>query len=125
VQEKALQRISSTAKGMSSFVCIGRTVAPFAILASRTVQNTRYLDLSVTNDLSEVYQTWEKDIIPWEVPNSFSNNEDNFEASPPLFARYDTGSPFLVNFWPTFINVTGGLAILITFFVLQRLLENS
>ena len=44
VQEKAIQRISSAAKATSSAVCVGRTVAPFAMLASKTVQNTRYLN---------------------------------------------------------------------------------
>ena len=122
MQEKATQTISSSAKGISSIICVGSTVAPFAVLVSKTVQNTRFLNLSVTDDLSEIYKTWSTDLISWEVPNVFEN-EDNFEASPYLFAQYEIGSPFLVNFWPTLLNIAIGSGTFIAFIILQKILE--
>jgi len=121
-QEKATQSISSTTRGISSVICVGSTVAPFATLVSRTVQNTRYLNLSVTSDLSGIYQTWKTDLISWEVPNVFSN-EDHFKSSPTLFAQYDIDSPFLVNFWPTILNIGIGSSTFIACILLQKFFE--
>ena len=121
-QEKATQAISSTARGVSSAVCVGSAVASLTSLVSKIVQNTRYLNLSVTSELSDIYQTWKTDLISWDVPSAFSN-EDNFKSSPPLFARYDVESPFLVNFWPTLVNIGIGLTTFIICFVLQSLLQ--
>jgi len=50
---------------------------------------------------------------------------DHFETSPPLFARYDLGSPFLVNFWPTLINVGIGFGSFIACILLEKLFEHA
>jgi len=123
-QGQATQAVSSSAKGIGSVVCVGRTTPPVAALVSKTVQNTRYLNLSVTAELAEIYQTWDADIISWDVPKVLSN-EDHFKPSPSLFARYGLGSPFLVNFWPTLMNIGIGLTTFIICFVLQKLFKRS
>jgi len=99
-------------------------VFPLSALVSKTVQNTRYLNLSVTTDLAEIYKSWSTDIISWEVPNVFSKS-DHFETSPPLFAQYDIGSPFLSNFWPTLTNIAIGFGTFITCFALRMLFERT
>ena len=123
-QEKASQAIASATQGIGSVICVGSAIFPFAALVSKIVQNTRYLNLSVTNDLVEVYQTWQTDLISWDVPNVMSDL-DHFETSPPLFARYDLGSPFLVNFWPTLINVGIGFGSFIACILLEKLFEHA
>jgi len=97
---------------------------PVTALVSTIVQNTRYLNLSVTTDLSEIYKTWSTDLISWDVPNVISNF-DHFKASPPLFSRYGLGSSFLTNFWPTLVNIGIGLMTFVTSLVLKKLFERS
>jgi hypothetical protein len=124
VQEKALKAVSSATQGIGSVICVGSAIVPFSALVSKIVQNTRYLNISVTSDLAEVYQTWDSDLISWDVPNVMSNL-DHFETSPRLFARYDIDSPFLVNFWPTLINIVIGFSTFITCTLLQKFCERT
>jgi len=93
---------------------------------SKIVQNTRYLNITVTNELSELYQTWDTDLISWEVPNVLSQfNHYKTSPSPVLFARYGLGSLFLENFWPTIVTVSIGLAIFVTCLVIRKLFDRS
>jgi len=78
----------------------------------------------VTNDLAEIYQTWDTDLISWDTPNVFSS-QNHFKPSPSLFAQYAVGSPFLVNFWPTLVNIGIGFTTYITCLVLQKLFEHK
>jgi len=78
----------------------------------------------VTNELAEIYKTWGTTMINWEVPNTLSKFE-NFKTSPPLFAQYGIGSSFMTNFWPTFMTIVIGLAVLSVSFVLKTLLERG
>jgi len=119
-----VKTISSVTKGVGSIVSIGGSIFPLTALVSKIVQNTRYLNLTVTDELSEIYQTWDTDFISWEVPNLLSRY-DHFETVPTLFARYEIDSPFLVNFWPTLINIIIGLGTFITCFALKRFLDRS
>ena len=123
-KEKASQVIASATRGISSIVCVGSAVSPLAALVSKIVQNTRYLNLSVTSDLAGVYKTWQTNIISWDVPNLMSNL-DHFETSPILFSQYDLGSPFLVNFWPTLINVVIGFGTFLACLLLQKVFEHE
>jgi len=123
-QEEATHAISSVVKGIGSVLCVGSSIFPLSALVSKTVQNTRYLNLSVTSDLTEIYHTWQTDLIPWEVPNAFSN-EDHFKSLPSLFARYDLGSSFLVNFWPTLLNIGIGFTTFIICFSLQKFFHQA
>ena len=68
-QEKATRAISSATQGVGSIISVGSAVFPLSALVSKIIQNTRYLNLSVTSDLADVYQTWQTDIISWDVPN--------------------------------------------------------
>jgi len=123
-QDKASQAISSATHAIGGAFSVGSTVFPLSALVSKTVQNTRYLNISVTTDLAEIYKTWSTEIISWDVPNVFSD-ADHFETSPPLFAQYDIGSPFLSNFWPTLTNIAIGFATFITCFALRKLFERA
>jgi len=82
------------------------------------------LNLSVTDELAQVYQTWETELISWEVPNAITKF-DHFETSPELFARYDIDSSFLANFWATLMTILLSLAILVTFYAIQKLIEGA
>jgi hypothetical protein len=123
-QDKATQAISSATQGIGSVVSVGSAVFPLSALVSKIVQSTRYLNLSVTDDLAEVYQTWQTNIISWDVPNVMSDL-DHFKTSPILFAQYNLGSPFLVNFWPTLLNIGIGFDTFIVFILLQKLFEHA
>jgi len=123
-QEKAYQVISSATQGIGSVICVGSAIFPFSALVSKIVQNTRYLNLSVTSDLVEVYQAWQTELISWDVPNVMSDL-DHFETSAPLFAQYDLGSPFLVNFWPTLLNIGIGFGTFIACILVQKLFEHA
>ena len=101
---------------------VGSAIFPLSALVSEIVQNTRYLNLSVTTELAEVYQAWDTNFISWDAPNVMSDL-DHFETSPPLFAQYDLGSPFLVNFWPTLLNIGIGFSTFIACILLQKVLE--
>jgi len=123
-QEDATQAIASATRGIGSVVCVGSAVFPLSALVSKIVQNTRYMNLSVTSDLSEIYKTWDTDLISWDVPNLMSDL-NHFKTSPDVFARYDIGSPFLVNFWPTLINIGIGFVTLIACVLIRRLFEHK
>ncbi len=119
-----MRTISSVARGVGSVVSIGGSVFPLTSLVSKIVQNTRYINLTVTDELAEIYQTWDTDLISWEVPNLLTRY-DHFETVPTLFARYDVDSPFLVNFWPTLVNIIIGLGTFIPCFGLKKYFEKS
>ena len=123
-QGRASQAISSTTQAIGGFVCVGSATFPMTALVSKIVQNTRYMNLSVTSDLSEIYKTWNTDIISWDVPNVISDF-DHFKTAPPLFAQYGIGSSFLTNFWPTLVNIGIGVTIFITSLVLKKFSEQA
>ena len=123
-QEKASQTISSSVQGIGSVVSVGSAVFPQTALVSKIVQNTRYMNISVTSDLAEIYKTWRTDMISWQVPNVLSS-EDHFKTAPYLFARYEIDSPFIVNFWPTLLNIGIGLGAFGTCIALRKLLERG
>jgi len=93
-------------------------------LVSKIVQNTRYLNLSVTDELTGIYKTWNTDLISWHVPNIITSL-DHYKTSPEVFARYGLASSFLENFWATMMTIALSIAILITFFGLKVLLERA
>jgi len=121
-QEKATQAISSSAQGIGSVVCVGSATFPLTAVVSKTVQNTRYLNISVTVDLAEIYQTWDTGMISWQPPNVLSG-EGHFKTSPSVFARYELGSPFLANFWPTLLTIAIGFTAFIICIVVQKSFE--
>jgi len=123
-EAKASQAIASAVTGVGSVLCVGSSTFPITALVSKIVQNTRYLNLSVTDDLADIYQTWGTEIISWELPNALSRL-DHYEQLPSEFARYDIDSPFLVNFWPTLVTIGASLGVLIMSFVLQILTEHA
>ena len=120
----ASQAISSATQAIGGTVSVGSSIFPLTALVSKIVQNTRYMNLTVTDELAEIYQTWNTDLISWEVPNALAKF-DHFETVPTLFARYEIDSPFLANFWPTIINIGIGLGAFITCFVLRKFFERS
>jgi len=111
-------------RGVGSVVSVGGSIFPLTSLVSKIVQNTRYMNLTVTNELAEIYQTWDTDLISWEVPNALAKF-DHFETVPTLFARYELDSPFLVNFWSTLMTIVVGFATFTACFVLKKLFERS
>ena len=97
---------------------------PVTALVSTIVQNTRYLNLSVTTNLAEIYKTWDTNLISWDVPNVISNF-DHFKTSPVLFSQYGIESSFLTNFWPTLVNIGIGFTAFVTCFVLKKIFEQA
>jgi len=84
----------------------------------------RYLNLIVTDDLSEVYKTWRTNLISWDFPN-FLANLDHFKEAPYLFSRYNLDSPFLTNFWSTLMTLGVSVGIFIGCFLLRIFFERS
>ena len=123
-EAKALNAVQSVTIGAASVTCSGNTRAPLSALVSKIVQNTRYLNLTVTAELAEVYETWNPNLIPWKVPEKISQS-GNFKTPPIVFARYGLNSQFLANFWPTLMTTMIGLACFISFLVLKKLTKNK
>jgi len=123
-EAKALNAVQSFTIGAASVTCSGNSRAPLSALVSKIIQNTRYLNLTVTPELAEIYQTWNPNLIPWKVPEKISQS-GNFKTSPFLFARYGLNSPFLANFWPTLMTTMIGLACFITCVLLKKLIRNK
>lgn len=96
-EAKASQAISSTVTGVGSVIAVGSSTFAVASLVSKIVQNTRYLDLFVTDELAEIYKTWKTDLISWDIPIVLSS-QGNFRELEHLFAQYGLDSPFLANF---------------------------
>jgi len=115
----ATQTISSAASVVGSLVSVGSSVIPVVGLVSEVVQNTRYLNLSVTDGLSEIYKTFSTDLISWDLPN-FLAEVEGFKPLSELFARYDLDSSFLVNFWSTMMTVGVGLCVLVCCLGIQK-----
>ena len=120
-QAKVSHVISSSASGLGSLLCFGRSTFPVNTLISKTVQNTRYMNLTVTEKLAEAYETWGTQMIEWDLPDIFSRL-DNFNSLPFLFARYSLDSPFLVNFWSSLMTIAVGIGALLTCSLLKKLL---
>ena len=123
-QTQASQAVFSAVTGAGSALCVGSATFPLTALVSKTVQNTRYLNLSVTDELTDIYQTWSTGLLPWNVPDGLSQF-DNFKTSPDLFSQYGLSSSFLENFWSTLITIGVGITILIASFMLQTFFEQA
>jgi len=119
---KATKAVSSAVSGVGSALCAGSPMFAATALVSQIVQNTRYLNIKVTDDLAEVYRTWNTDMFSFDVPNALSQF-DSFKKSPVLFAQYDVGSSFLTNFWSTLMTIGAGIVILILFVTLKLFFE--
>lgn len=103
---------------------MNRVTFSFTSLVSKIVQDTRYMNLSVTEELSDIYQTWDTNLISWEVPNLLSKF-NHFDTSPALFARYEIDSPYLVNFWPTLVNIVIGFGCFLAFYMFQKFFDKK
>jgi len=120
----ATHTISSSVTAVGSVVCVGRPTFPISRLVSKIVQNTRYMDLLVTNELAEIYQTWDTEMISWDFPDPLSN-QDHFNPLKSFFARYDLDSPFLSNFWSTLMTAGVGLCLMTASFLIQIFFEQT
>jgi len=118
-EAKASKAVSSGVTGFGS--TLGSPTFAVASLVSKIVQNTRYLDLIVTDELAEIYKTWNTELISWEIPNILSSVEGQFREQPYLFAQYGLDSPFLANFWSTIMNIGIGLCIFLCSVLLKKL----
>jgi len=88
------------------------------------VQSTRFFNLTVTGELAEIYQTWDTELISWEMPTALSEI-DGFKEAPAMFGQYGLDSPFLVNFWSTLMTIAVGLAVFTICFALKKQFERS
>jgi len=77
----------------------------------------RYINLIVPQDLTEMYQSWETDLINWELPNALSNI-NQFKPLPTLFSQYGLEPAFLENFWSNLMTIVIGLGAFFTCLVL-------
>ena len=118
-QATATQTVSSAISAVGSVASVGTSVFHIVGLVSEAVQNTRYLNLSVSDELAEVYQTFSTNMISWDLPN-FMESLDDYNQLPDLFAQYDLDSPFLVNFWSTMMTIGLALCILIFCFGVRK-----
>jgi len=117
-----LNTASSLVAGAGSVVSIGSSIFPMMNLVSKIVQNTRYMDLMVTAELSEIYKTWDTDLIPWEVPDVVSRF-DHYDPPNHLFAQYDIGSSFLSNFWSNMMTMSISLGIFLACSLFRTFLQ--
>jgi len=111
---------SAIVSGVGSVISIGNAAFPVMSLVSEIVQNTRYMNLTVTTELSDIYKTWNTDLISWDVPDLVSRY-DYFREAPSLFAQYDLGSSFLSNFWSNIMTLGVALSLFIAFVGLKWL----
>jgi len=117
----ATQTVASAVSSVGSVVSVGNSVFPISSLLSEVVQNTRYLNLSVTDDLAEVYKTFSTDLISWDLPNFLTgDDDDDFKALPELFSQYGLDSPFLLNFWSTMMTMALASCTLIACLGIQK-----
>jgi len=103
---------------------VGSVTFPQATIVSKIVQNMRYLNLTVTDDLSEIFQTWSTDLIPWNIPD-FLSGLDHFRQAPGLFSQYSLDSPFLTNFWSTLMTLGVSIGVLIGCFLLRMFIDRT
>jgi len=109
---EASQMISSSAMVVGSILCVGNPSFSTMKLVSKIVQNIRYIDLSVTDELSEVFSNWGTHLISLDFPNVLSHLAQ-FKLLPSLFSQYNLESPFLVNIWSQMIITFIGLCALV------------
>ena len=122
VESEATRTITSSVTGVGSAVCVGSATFSQVSIVSKIVQNMRYINLTVTDELSEVYQTWSTTLISWDVPNVLAHL-NHFKAIPYLFSQFDLDSPFLMNFWSSLMTMGVGITVFIGSFLLKVLFE--
>jgi len=110
---KVSQALSDAVSSLGGALSIGSSLFPVTKLVSKIVQNTRYLDLIVTNELTEVYQNWNTNLINVDIPDAFSSSAMKSKPLPYVFARYDLNAKFLINFWSNLVILVGILGIFI------------
>jgi len=116
---KVSQALSDAVSSLGGALPIGSSLFPVTKLVSKIVQNTRYLDLIVTNELTEVYQNWNTNLINVDIPDAFSSSAQESKPLPHVFARYDLDSTSLANFWSSLVT----LGVIVCVFIVSRTLK--
>jgi len=118
------QAVASSVMGVGSVVAVGSSAFPMNTIISKIVQNTRYIDLAVTEELVDAYKTWETELISWDFPDVLSKL-DTYKPLPTLFSQYSLDPPFLVNYWSPAMTMGAGLSVFIVSILLKILLEKT
>jgi len=119
-----LQALSDTINIAGGVLSVGSSLFPVTKLVSKIVQNTRYLDLIVTDELNQVYQDWNTNLINVNIPDAFSSFVE-FKSLAFEFSRYDLGSAFLVNFWSNLVILGAIVCAWLTSLILKKLLDKN
>jgi len=98
---------SSVVSKIGSSICVGNSMFANLGLITKLVQNIRYMELNVSNELDNAFKSWESDILAWQIPGKLSSMSES-EDLPFVFARYDLDSRFLVNYWFTLVLTLSG-----------------
>jgi len=108
IEAKISKAILSSLVVVGSIFFPGSSAFTKARLVSKIVQNTRYIDLVVTEKLSQIYKNWGTEFISWDfldvLPKTFE-----FKTLPRLFEKYNIDGPFIVNYWSDMM--TNGIAL--------------
>ena len=62
-ESAATKAITSSVTAAGSLVCVGSVTFPQTTIVSKIVQNMRYVNLTVTDSLAQVYETWSTNLI--------------------------------------------------------------
>jgi len=98
---------------------------PFSFaLVAKVLRNMKYLDVTVSTDLTETFYTWKVNDGFLNAPKSWSEKSES-KALPTVFSRYGLDPVFLINFWKPLVLSLAGLVVFVVFKLTEMIIRKK
>jgi len=106
----------------ASIFCIGNTISLRTGLISKIIQNTRYLNLSYSEELLAMFKTFDTNLID---PPSFKTFETHTHSKtlPFVFTLYDLPPNFILNYWQSLMMIIVASTVFVVVLLIEWILK--
>ena len=104
---------------LGNSVAIGSSLPTNFGLVAKILRNIRYLNVTVSDELNEVFMSWKISSGFIDYPENWRTAESDSASLPEVFERYNVGALFLINYWKSLVMILIGVGLFAPFKLLE------
>ena len=116
-QAAAYKGLFDAAAAISNVIALGSSMPTNFGLVAKILRNSKYLNISVSEDLQETFCAWKISTGIFPAPEDSGSQG----TLPWVFERYEMKSAFLINYWKTPTIILLGLVVGLLCFVMSKI----
>lgn len=118
LQENITGAALDGASALGNSIAIGSSLPTNFGLVAKILRNIKYLNVTVSDELNEVFTSWKISSGFIDYPESWGDESDS-GSLPGVFVRYNVRALFLLNYWKSFVMILIGVSVFTPFKLLE------